>query len=84
MIAFKNYETENLLNSFYNAKFAKNRKMQMKKLKDYVKSWNGDKNLVLVTHYVVISEALNYASSSGEIVIADKNFKKLNSIEIDY
>ena len=63
---------------------AKNRKMQMKKLKDYVKSWNGDKNLVLVTHYVVISEALNYAPISGEIVIADKNFKKLNSIEIDY
>ena len=35
----------------------------------------GDKNLVLVTHYVVISDALNYAPSSGEIVIADKNFK---------
>ena len=84
LIAFKNYETENFLNSFYSAKFAKNRKMQMKKLKDYVKSWNGDKNLVLVTHYVVISEALNYAPSSGEIVIADKNFKKLNSIEINY
>ncbi len=84
LIAFKNYETENFLNSFYSAKFAKNKKMQMKKLKDYVKSWNGDKNLVLVTHYVVISEALNYAPSSGEIVIADKNFKKLNSVEIDY
>ena len=84
LIAFKNYETQNFLNSFYSAKFAKNRKIQMKKLKDYVKSWNGDKNLVLVTHYVVISEVLNYAPSSGEIVIADKNFKKLNSIEIDY
>ena len=32
-----------------NQDFSKNRKMQMKKLKDYVKSWNGDKNLVLVT-----------------------------------
>ena len=84
LIAFENYQTENFLNSFYSAKFAKNRKMQMKKLKNYVKSWNGDKNLVLVTHYVVISEALNYAPSSGEIVIADKNFKKLNSVEIDY
>ena len=38
LIAFKNYETENFLNSFYSAKFAKNRKMQMKNLKDYVKS----------------------------------------------
>ncbi len=84
LIAFKNYETENFLNSFYSAKFAKNRKMQMEKLKDYVKKWNGDKNLVLVTHYVVILEALNYAPSSGEIVIADKNLKKLNSVEIDY
>ena len=84
LIAFKNYQTKNFLNSFYSAKFAKNRIIQMKKLKDYVKSWNGYKNLVLVTHYVVISEALNYAPSSGEIVIADKNFKKLNSIEIDY
>ena len=29
LIAFKNYQTENFLNSFYSAKFAKNRKMQM-------------------------------------------------------
>ena len=83
-LAFGKFKTKKFLNSFYSSKFAKNRKMQMKKLKGYVKSWNGDKNLVLVTHYVVILEALNYAPSSGEIVIADKNFKKLNSIEIDY
>ena len=44
-------------------------------LKKYINSWKSDKNLVLVTHYVVISEVLNYAPSSGEIVITDKNFK---------
>ena len=44
-------------------------------LKKYVDNWDSKKNLVFVTHYVVISEALNYAPSSGEIVIADKNFK---------
>jgi len=42
------------------------------------------KNIVLVTHYVVISETLDYAPSSGEIVIADKNFNKIVSIEIDF
>ena len=40
--------------------------------------------LVLVTHYVVISEALGYAPSSGEIVISNKNFNKIGSIEIRY
>ena len=83
-IAFKNYELKNFLNSFYSAKFAKNKKLQMINLKKYVDNWDGKKNLVLVTHYVVISEAVNYAPSSGEIVIADKNFKKLGNIEIDY
>ena len=83
-IAFKNYELKNFLNSFYSTKFAKNKKLQMINLKKYVDNWDGKKNLVLVTHYVVISEAVNYAPSSGEIVIADKNFKKLGNIEIDY
>ena len=83
-IAFENYELKNFLNSFYSTKFAKNKKLQMINLKKYVDNWDGKKNLVLVTHYVVISEAVNYAPSSGEIVIADKNFKKLGNIEINY
>ena len=53
-------------------------------LKKYVDNWDKEKNLVLVTHYVVISEALDYAPSSGEIVIADINFKKIDNIEISY
>ena len=56
----------------------------MQSLENYINDWTSDKNLVLVTHYVVISEALNYAPGSGEIVISDKNFKMLNSIEISY
>ena len=83
-IAFKNFETKNFLNSFYSAKFEKNRKSQMKNLKKYVDSWNKNKNLVFVTHYVVILEALDYAPNSGEIVIADTKFKKIGNIEIDY
>ena len=84
LIAFKNFKTKNFLNSFYSVKFAVNRKPQMQHLKKYIHNWNNDKNLVLVTHYVVISEALDYASSSGEIVIANKNFKKLANIEINF
>ena len=83
-IAFKDFETKNFLNSFYSEKFAKNKKKQIKNLEKYINNWNSDKNLVLVTHYVVISEILNYAPNSGEIVISDKSFKKLGSIKIDY
>src|SRR5210317_503276 len=43
-----------------------------------------NKNLVFVTHYVVISESLNYAPSSGEIVISNKDFKVIDTIEIEY
>ena len=83
-IAFENFETKNFLNSFFSEKFSKNRKSQMINLKKYVDNWDKEKNLVLVTHYVVISEALDYAPSSGEIVIADINFKKIDNIKINY
>ena len=83
-LAFEIFETENFLNSFYSLKFEKNKKQQMLDLKKYVKKYKGKKNLVLVTHFVVISEVLNYAPSSGEIVISDKDFKKIGSIEINY
>ena len=83
-LAFTNFETKNFLNSFFSAKFANNRNRQMLDLKNYVKKFKGNENLIFVTHYVVISEALDYAPSSGEIVIADKNFNKISSIEIDF
>ena len=83
-IAFNKFETKNFLNSFFSEKFAKNKKKQIKELKKYILNWSGEKNLVLVTHYVVISEALDYAPSSGEIIISDKNFKKIGNIEINY
>ena len=83
-IVFENYETKNFLNSFFSEKFAKNKKTQIKNLKKYINNWNSDKNLVLVTHYVLISEVLNYAPSSGEIVIANKNFNKIGNLEIGY
>ena len=83
-IAFKNFYTNSFLNSFYSSKYAKNKDKQIKMLNNYVKKFKSDKNLILVTHYVLISEVLNYAPSSGEIVVSDKNFNMIGSIEINY
>ena len=75
--AFKNYETKNFLNSFFSQKFAHNKAKQIKELKEFIKKSNSKDNLIFVTHYVVISEVLNLSVSSGEIVIADKDFNIL-------
>ena len=83
-IAFKNFSTNNFLNSFYSSKYAKNKDKQIRALNDYIRSFQSDKNLILITHYVLISEILDYAPSSGEIVVSDKNFNMIGSVEIDY
>tara|TARA_B100000965_G_C19503158_1_gene718405 strand:+ start:439 stop:993 length:555 start_codon:yes stop_codon:yes gene_type:complete len=78
--AFQNLETFDALNSFYDERFAANEAKQIKDLKNYIKNWNSDKNLVFVTHFVVISSILNVGSSSGEIIISDKDFNIIGSI----
>ena len=72
--AFKKFETFNALNSFYDQRLAANETKQINDLKKYIKNWNSNKNLVFVTHFVVISSILNIGSSSGEVIISDKNF----------
>ena len=57
---------------------------KLEELDNYVKQLKSNQNIVLVTHYVLISEVLNYAPSSGEIVVSDKNFNIIGSIEINY
>ena len=79
--AFKNYKTFHGLNSFYDEKFYKLKNKQIKDLQKYIKDWDGNKNLILVTHYVVISEMLNIGVSSGEIVISNKNYNIIGSID---
>ena len=79
-LAFENYETKNFLNSFFSKQFADNQQKQMIDFKKFIADWDQDQNLIFVTHYVVISEILNYAPSSGEIVISDKNYKLIGSI----
>ena len=83
-IAFEDYSTKNFLNSFYSSKYAKNKTKQIEELDNYVQQLKSNQNIVLVTHYVLISEVLDYAPSSGEIVVSDKNFNIIGSIEINY
>mgnify|MGYP001452621283 FL=1 len=83
-IAFKDFSTNSFLNSFYSSKFKKNKIKQVEELNNYVKKFKSNKNLVFVTHYVLISEVLNYSSSSGEIVVSDKNFNIIGTIKIDF
>ena len=83
-IAFEDFSTNSFLNSFYSSKYAKNKNKQIKALNNYIKKFKSDKNLILITHYVLISEVLNYAPSSGEIVVSDRNFNMIGSIEINY
>ena len=84
LFAFNEFETKNFLNSFFSSKFAKNKDSQIEKLKEFINNWDGKNNIIFVTHYVVISEILNYAPSSGEIVISNKDFKVIDTIEIEY
>ena len=83
-IAFKKFETIKFLNSFYSPQFAKNRKKQVREFQEFINNWNKKDNLIFVTHYVFISEILNYAPSSGEIVITDKNFNIVDTLEIEH
>jgi len=82
-IAFKNYDTFKSLNSFYDPRFEKNKNKQIRDLKDFINSWKSEKNLVLVTHFVVILEMLDIGVSSGEIAVSDKNFNVLGTLEFN-
>ena len=78
-----NLKKKKFLNSFFSSKFAKNKDIQIKNLKKFIKYWDGDENLIFITHYVVINELLNYSSISGEIVISDKSYNLIGSIVIN-
>ena len=79
--AFKNYETFKGLNSFYDEKFYKYKDDQIKSLRTLISNWDGKKNIIFVTHFVVISEIFNISVSSGEMLISDKNYSIVGNIE---
>ena len=82
-IAFGNFQTFSALNSFYEARFAKNQNRQTKDLKNFINEWESDSNLVIVTHYVVILALLNEGTSSGEMIITDKNLNIISNLQIN-
>ncbi len=82
-IAFGKFKTLSALNSFYEARYAKNKFKQIKDLKKYINNWESDSNLIIVTHYIVISTLLNTTTSSGEMVITDKKLNILGNLEIN-
>tara|TARA_B100001057_G_scaffold404543_2_gene417189 strand:+ start:79 stop:642 length:564 start_codon:yes stop_codon:yes gene_type:complete len=83
LIAFNKFEKKKFLNSFFSSKFAKNKDLQINNIKKFIKDWDGDKNLIFVTHYVVINELLHYGTGSGEIVISDKNYNIIGTLAIN-
>ena len=82
--AFGDYKEFTALNSTFQSPYNQNEGKQLKELYSFVKKWNGKgKNLVLITHYSIITAVTNAVPSSGEIVVADKNFKVLGTIQTD-
>ena len=62
-------------------RFEANEERQITQLKEFINQWNGKENIIFVTHFVVISSMLNIGTSSGEIVITDKNLNIIGSID---
>ena len=82
--AFGDYKEFPALNSIFQSPYNKNEGKQLKDLYSYVKKWNGNgKNLILITHYSIITAITTAVPSSGEIVIVDTNFKVLGTIQTD-
>ena len=82
--AFGNFKEFTALNSTFQSPYNKNEPKQLKELYNFVKKWDGNgKNLILVTHYSIITAVTNAVPSSGEIVITDKNFEVLGTIQTD-
>ena len=79
--AFKKYKEFPELNSTFRSSNDKKTKIQIKKLKNFIENWNSNGgNLILITHYVIISAVTEAVPRSGEIVVIDKNFKVLATI----
>jgi phosphohistidine phosphatase SixA len=80
--AFGRFKVFSALNSTFSSPYNKNEPRQIKEIKKYLKDWDGKgKNLILVTHYSIITALTDAVPGSGEIVIADKNLNVLNTIE---
>ena len=78
---FKKFKEYSALNSTFQSPHDKNELSQLKEIKDFVKKWDGEgKNLILITHYSIITAITNAVPGSGEIVVTDKIFNVLATI----
>ena len=82
--AFKKFVTKNFLNSFYDSRFAKNKDKQINEFKEYIIKMKETENIIFLTHYVNIFELLGVNTSSGEVIVTDKNLALIGRIEFDY
>ena len=79
--AFNDFKTFDALNSFYDIRFAANEDKQIKDFYEFIDNIDSKNNIVFLTHYVVIGSILNIGTSSGEIVVTDKNLNIIGSID---
>ena len=80
--AFGEFKEFSALNSTFSTPYNKNEPRQIKEIEKYLMNWEGEgKNLILVTHYSVITAITNAAPSSGEIIISDKNLNVIGTIK---
>ena len=82
--AFGDYKEFTALNSTFQSQYNKNETKQLKELYSFVNKWEGKgKNLVLITHYSIITAVTNAIPDSGEIVITNKDFKVISTIKTE-
>ena len=80
--AFGRFKEFSALNSTFSNPYIKNETRQIKEIKKYLKNWDGKgKNLILVTHYSIITAITDAGPSSGEIVITDNNLNVIGTIK---
>ena len=80
--AFGEFKEFSALNSTFSYPYNKNESNPNKEIEEYLTNWEGGgKNLILVTHYSIITTITNAAPSSGEVVIADKNLNVIGTIK---
>ena len=79
--AFEKFKEFSALNSTFQSPYDKNEPSQLKEIKNFIKKWDGKgKNLILITHYSIITAITNAVPRSGEIIVTDTNFNVLATI----
>ena len=82
--AFGKFKEFPALNSTFQSPYDKNESRQLKEIKNFVKKWDGKgKNLILVTHYSIITAITNAVTGSGEMIVTDKKFNVLANISVN-